>query len=707
MTPVTISDVLTFDFSVIAEHVYDYQDRNKKTKKKSAKRKKGLPNAASLTTAMTSLELEDTIEGSSTLTVTIADPDFTYIAFFDIDENGRLDPIDVNYPLDSAMWWRLTMLDISDNLGYTELKATFMERGAVYMQHHFGPIKASRGKVTRAEFIKARCDEIKAGGGLRFHSKELHKKQPIVGSGTIPTPTMLTAANGGRPDTAGNPNVGGQLDTSTSTKDPATSSRGDRSDGGIHKDTNVTIKGKHATEKQLEQVNIVLGVGRDLDVNNLVMRALMCAGIQESVFTPQINSIGAGGLFQGAVSRSDMTNYFKAELDSLGSTSAEQAEAFCRGIKGFGNGGAIKMAHEDPGMSPGTIATKCEVSGDAPSVYDQWDEEGQALIKAGSGGFRGGSTYYRQQYNFQIGDEENPHTDYWTGCNDLADEVRWRFFIDGRDVYFDSDMTLIRQRPIAVIDRDDPAVISFSATWDEREIATEMNLRLVCEPFAFRAGDVFLLQDFGPLSTGSTTKPDPTPGRWLITDLTRSSDDPYSDFTLNQPLRPRREPRADIAEMAQQDQEDPGAGLAGVDSSMTPQQIINTLVLPLARNNHMITGIDPDKVVAANAAHGPTATGTRSDHQGPPDTAWAVDMSNGTAPTKEMDKLASQLIQAFNLPALGSPDATSGAHTENLVQATHSTFRYQLIYRTDNPIGHFNHVHFGVHIAAGPPSPGT
>ena len=116
----------------------------------------------------------------------------------------------------------------------------------------------------------------------------------------------------------------------------------------------------------------------------------------------------------------------------------------------------------------------------------------------------------------------------------------------------------------------------------------------------------------------------------------------------------------------------------------TPKHIIDTIVLPIAQQcgiNRTVAMND-----AGNASHGTTNTGNRSDHQGPPDVAWAADISNGGNPTPEMDKLARSLAQRFGIPWTGS----------GLVNATHGGYRYQLIYRTTQGGNHFNHVHFGV-----------
>lgn len=121
----------------------------------------------------------------------------------------------------------------------------------------------------------------------------------------------------------------------------------------------------------------------------------------------------------------------------------------------------------------------------------------------------------------------------------------------------------------------------------------------------------------------------------------------------------------------------------------SPKNIIDTVVAPLARKHGMVTGRNAAMIAAANAAHGPTVNGTRSDHQGPGNLAWAADMSNGTSPTPEMDALARDLAAVFGLDWNGS-----GA-----VSGTYKGYRVQLIYRSNVGGNHFNHVHFGIRVA--------
>jgi len=137
-------------------------------------------------------------------------------------------------------------------------------------------------------------------------------------------------------------------------------------------------------------------------------------------------------------------------------------------------------------------------------------------------------------------------------------------------------------------------------------------------------------------------------------------------------------------------------GVAAGTPEGTPQNVINTLVVPLAVKHNMRTGTSAAAVNAANAQHSSTTTsGNISDHAGPPDVRWAADMSNSskgnydrTAPTPEMDALAADLAKVFNIPWSGSGTVNHSANG----------FRFQMLYRTDEGGGHWNHVHFGVRV---------
>lgn len=601
----------------------------------NAKRRKKRIKKVELATAIQTVSLQDTMEGSSTLSVKLADPDWTLLksGFFDPNEDGRLDAVDVNYPRGSKFWWRLTAAGPNAARIWT---LTFMERSAVFLMMHHGPVKAkSRAKTTRAEFIKWLCDHVHLGGGIDFHSRELHVKQRI--------------ANQKHERTGGD--------------------RESNKDGGIHRRESLTVKGVKATDAQLNQAARALDVASDLNVPELVAVSLMCAAIGESTLIPSVNSLGYGGVFQGQVETGG--HYFKVD------DTEKEARSFILGTKGFQAGGALHLVRSGV-KDPGEIATRVEASGMDPDFYGRYRHEAEALVSAyGGSEFTSVSRY--KQYNFDVGSKEEPHETFWDAANRLADEVNWAFFFDGNDVYFDSEMTLITQKPAAVIKRSDASVVDWDYDWDTRHLATEMTLVLICKPFAFRAGMVFKLEDFGPASKGSTAKPKPLPGRWLISEIERNEDRLSSTFTLRQPTKERREPAPDVVES----QKDATGG--PIDG--TPRSIINEIVIPIAREEGINITVDSND--AANARHGPTVDGNVSDHQGPGSERWAADMSNGTSPTPQMDALFKRLANRFDIKI-----STSGG----LFNATHDGYRFQIIYRTNEGGNHWNHVHFGVRV---------
>jgi peptidoglycan hydrolase-like protein with peptidoglycan-binding domain len=116
----------------------------------------------------------------------------------------------------------------------------------------------------------------------------------------------------------------------------------------------------------------------------------------------------------------------------------------------------------------------------------------------------------------------------------------------------------------------------------------------------------------------------------------------------------------------------------------SPKHVIDRVVLPICSDCGI--PISSGQVEAANRTHGATVDGNLSDHQGPPERAWAADMSNGGNPTPQMDELARRLAKRFDIDWHGSGS----------VSAIHSGYRFQLLYRTWIGGNHFNHVHFGV-----------
>jgi hypothetical protein len=204
---------------------------------------------------------------------------------------------------------------------------------------------------------------------------------------------------------------------------------------------------------------------------------------------------------------------------------------------------------------------------------------------------------------------------------------------------------------------------------------------------------VWELEGYGPPPTSEHTLTGLS-GRWICGEISRHSLLlPDTTVTLHRRQKAKAEPAHDVRGREGEDPSSPSsagvlatASRGELPSKGTPKQIIDGIVLPLARANGI--SVTAASVAAANAQHGPTVSGSRSDHQGPPEEAWAADMSNGVL-TREERKLAADLAARFSIPWSGTGLAT----------VTHGDYRYQLIYGVTgaaNGGDHRNHVHFGV-----------
>jgi hypothetical protein len=472
------------------------------------KRRKPAPKQVDLETAITNISIEDTIRGSSTITLTLADPEWVLITsgFLDADKDGKLDPIDVNYPDGSRYWWQLTQLEFGlDGRSPTPTGLIFMERAAAHMMELRGPMKAGRSKTTRAEFLRMASRRVKKGGGIIFHSKELHDTQPVAGG-------VLKEEKG----------------------------RKENKDSGINDNAKVrftNFDGKEYTLKpgELRNAEIALDEAFHHTQDTRAILALNCACIVEAPFfrNPRGGDSSSVGILQ--------------LLDTHLGGSVEERRNIPRVVdmflnRGFsGRGGAIALARQHPNWTVGQIAQAVQGSR-FPDRYDKVRGGAEKVLDA-YGGSSGVSTTYRKEHHFTIGTPEKPREDLWEGSNRLADEVEWPFFLDGQHLYFDPETVLIKQKPAAVISRNDSFMIGFRCGWDTRHIATEVELTLICEPFEFRAGEVLQLDGFGPASNGSTVK---LPGRWLIEEMRRERFELTSTFKLKQPERPEPEPAPEI-----------------------------------------------------------------------------------------------------------------------------------------------------------------
>jgi murein DD-endopeptidase MepM/ murein hydrolase activator NlpD len=381
---------------------------------------------------------------------------------------------------------------------------------------------------------------------LYFHCEELHEKQEQEREKkkADKTPSLLvipTDSGGGNPR--------------NTDAEPGAQKR--KKKGVNWSKADVTIKNAKPDTEQTDAIEICMGVADRLHASPKAVKAMVVAGIGESEFRPSAAEQIYGthkGVFQ-----SGQIDQFDTE---------QQCTYFFKGGRSFLAGGAMGLVKSQPSLSVGTVAAKVEISDGSAAYYDGFAGEADKIIEA-FGGAGAGTTAgdtggeYRKQYNFEVGGPDHPGESYWEAMQRLAGDVKWALFVDGTHVYYDAETTLIRQKPAAYINRLDETVVSFSSTWDQRNIASEASLDLICDPFEFRAGDTIKLIGFGPSSTGSSVTP-PLPGRWLIAEIDRDRFDFVSTLRLVQPTKPGPEPQAQKGSHAADASEAGGSGPGAV-----------------------------------------------------------------------------------------------------------------------------------------------
>src|SRR5215471_5531635 len=159
------------------------------------------PTETELAFAITSIAPDLTMQGGSSLVVTMQDPTWALMdsGFFDADKDGRLDNMDLNYPDGSRFWWRLHQFSPQSD---HSIQLTFIPRIVSELMDLHGPVKVNRAKRTRAEFIKSLCAKVKdEAGKIEFYSRQLDIKQPI-GTGTSNSNTDSKSSSKAKPKKA-------------------------------------------------------------------------------------------------------------------------------------------------------------------------------------------------------------------------------------------------------------------------------------------------------------------------------------------------------------------------------------------------------------------------------------------------------------------------------------------------------------------------
>ena len=439
--------------------------------------------------------IDRTMEAASTLTLSLDDTrrDLLRSGIFSQQIDLELD----------GQWWRLVAVSKSG----TQLELTFEDRVVAYLKAKSGPKKASRSKVTRAEFILSLVREVQPP--IEFVCPELHvtQKVAITTSSEKVTPTQRSEALG----------------------------------KGLAKGQGLTVKNAPADPEQLANGQRVLDVANSLGCSDRVEVALIEACITEST----------------------MKNLNYGDLDSLGILQVRTSTAVPMGIdnrnieecvnafltRGFytnelGGGGAIKIAAKHPEATPGEIAQGCQ--GSAPAAYSQWEAEASRWVaayngepadlkaKANAASFSTTAATAAAPFQFQRGGTNGKRENSWHAMQRLASDVKWRCYVVNGRVYYVSESYLLKQRPELVISEDTLGVEGIDFNIDNGKDDSDVTVTARASRWGVPPGSVVELYDCGPAD-----------GRWLVSEVSRGIFDAEASITLRRVTLPLPEPATD------------------------------------------------------------------------------------------------------------------------------------------------------------------
>jgi len=519
-----------------------------------------------LAEAICEVEVRTQIKGASFIIVHLGDPQWEIATsgIVDLNPEGLLPEIEVEFPEHSGWLWLLCACEVTNDLAQPNLRLTFEDKIVRELKNRWGSKRAAPGFNIRANFIKELVGEPPLFGEapIRFIC-------PSATGAAAKLDAEITAIHlalkvGEEAFDAAQAAIQAVSTVLTPEGEAAAKATANKT-GGISAGAGVTVKGVKADSEQLATINEVMGIANGLKAGQLATEALIVACIVESEFRPGAEG---GGLlqFEGATAKG-----LNVEAGNVG----QQVDAVLNDPGASGKGGMISLAKAHPTYPAWKIAQEEQASGagassEGASNYGPWVKEAQAIITAYGGvkATAGGSPTQSKQGEVARGTTTNPDENSWDCIERLAGAVNWFAFTNGHTFYYMNGLELAQQKPSLYIDvpantvyREDKQghrvvetgviQIPANATYDQTTLEylqdhkvkgrtqrrsrtskpqspSEIRLNLICEPTAYRAGEVFFFINSGPLN-----------GRQIITDTTRLYiKDKFTQFLLEPPTAP-------------------------------------------------------------------------------------------------------------------------------------------------------------------------
>lgn len=426
--------------------------------------------------------LKRTIAGASSMVVTLADPNMKLLRKPFAKQATTMVVDGLNF----------RMVGVKHSAGTTTL--TFEDAAVSRLRARKGPKKASRDKLTRAQFITRLCREA----GVQCVSPERGIVQPIKSRG----------------------------------KAKRTVEKNEQREHGFDRGAVIKVKGVRANASQRRVAEEILDECVRQKANFRVMSMAIACATQES------NMVN---LTSGDYAHPDSKGPFGQWLvpyPKAGESVAQCARYFLLGIPG--KTGMIKYQRDNPKANFSLSINAVQASAH-PTLYQQWKEEANNTVREYLGGEGTGSTTVTTEvdkpYAFEVKKGEN----YWQAIQRLAKEVNWRAFVTAGKLYYFTDQRLLRSRPRMRVSSDylglgtqnyPPGIdsVSFEIHAGKRVQSASISGRAA--RWAAPPGSaVIFADDFGAAS-----------GRWLVSSITTNLGDRDASIKLTRLRRPLPEP---------------------------------------------------------------------------------------------------------------------------------------------------------------------
>jgi hypothetical protein len=424
--------------------------------------------------------IERTVEGASTLQIVLNDPRLAILKSGLLNNDaGKMRSIDVEL---DGLWFSLSDINKSGN----DVTMTFEDQIVAELRKHDSFRKASRAKMTRAQFIRMLLREVKRVP-IRMYSPEIGVKQKIQ---------PLTKADAERiRQTQRGPGFGAHYHIKIG-------------------DTTLGEQQKKDIQAALDEAD----AERLSKKGNIIMLMVI---LQESM-----GKRGAtNGLHVGLFQQDSQPGSTWRQLGGASRDPAKDAKAFIHQLKPF--------LKSQPDGKYADLAEAVQHSGQGKE-YAKWKDDAERIYKAYGGAPTSVTRYKHYEYTRGInGQKENT----WDCAKRLGKEVEWRVFVVSGTFYYVSETYLFRSKPRALlIPGDGHGTDEINFDWKSGKVIKECTVTARAARWAIPPGTIVEVDEsYGPVA-----------GKWLVSTINRPLFSRIASVTLRKPVHAKLEPAAGI-----------------------------------------------------------------------------------------------------------------------------------------------------------------